>query len=357
MKLTPVTGPGAIQDKSTPEHVRTARAIEAFNKVSKAPSAPVAPTQGNAQETPVADPNNISAEELSALNVSSEEEHPEVQDTVSEVEPKEATEVKEEPKEDPALSRQFAQLARQERAIRAQKQQQEAAFKAREAELAAREAALNKPQFNPNDYISKARLKQDALSVLESEGITYDQLTERAMNRAPVDPVLQHTIDSLKSQIEELKSANETNTKSYQESQQQAYAAAVKQIDMDARALIKANPAEYEAIVKTGTVKEVVKLIESTYNKDGILLTVEEAAQEVENYLVEENYKMATNIDKIKKRMSAANASQNKPEVKTPATPKQTQPGMKTLTNAASSSRQLSAKERAILAFKGELKS
>ena len=52
--------------------------------------------------------------------------------------------------------------------------------------------------------------------------------------------------------------------------------------------------------------------------------------------------------------MAQANASQANSEVKTQANTKQPQ-SMKTLTNAASSSRQLSAKERAILAFKGEL--
>jgi len=356
MKLTPVTGPGAVRDLSTPEHVRTQRAVEAFKKGS--PLKAEAPTTGNIQETPVADPNNISAEELSALNVQSEPiaEEQELQADSDNSTDVEVTEP-EKPKEDPALSRQFAQLARQERALRAKQQQLDQAHKAREAALIEREKALEgRSNFNPDDYIPKSRLKQDALSVLEAEGITYDQITERAMNRQPVDPVLQNTIEDLKAQIQELKAKTSTVEKSYQEQQTNSYQAAIKQINADAVALVKANPVEYEAIHKTGTVKQVVKLIEDTFNKDGILLTVEEAAQEVENYLVEENYKMASNIDKIKKRMATANASQSKSEVKTQAS-KAVTPGMKTLTNATASSRQLSAKERAILAFKGELKS
>lgn len=354
MKISPVTGPGAVQDKSTPEHVRTARAVEAFNKAS-AKAEPIAPTQGQAQETLVADPNNVSVEELSALNVQTEEVAE--GDTGSDIE---ATEpIEEKTKEDPALSRQFAQLARQERGLRAKAQQQDQAYKARLSELEAREAALaNRAAFDPKDYIPRSRLQQDALGTLEAEGIaTYEQLTERAVSRVPVDPVLQQTIEDLRAKINDLTSNVEKSGKAYEEQQAQSYQAAVKQITSDAVALVKSNPTEYEAISKTGTVKEIVKLIEKTYAKDGIVMSVEEAAQEVENYLVEENYRMASNIDKIKKRMAAANASQATSEVKTQATQQQTQGKMKTLTNAASSSRQLSAKERAILAFKGELKS
>lgn len=353
MKISPVTGPGAVQDLSTPEHVRTQRAVDAFKKGQPLKAAQ-APTQGQLQEYPVADANNISAEELSAIHTQPTESLEEPDNTAI----PEDTPVEEKPKEDPALSRQFAQLARQERALRAKQQQLDQAHKARLSELEAREKALEgKSSFNPDEYISKARLRQNALDVLEAEGITnYEQLTERAVSRVPVDPVLQATIDKLNAKIAEMEAKTSTVEKSWQDQQVNARAAAERQIEQDAIALIKNNPEEYEAISKTGTVKQIKKLIVDTFDKDGRLMTVEEAATEVENYLVEENYRMATNIDKIKKRMAQANASSGNSDVKTQAQNKQTQ-GMKTLTNAASSSRQLSAKERAILAFKGELKS
>ncbi len=337
MKISPIAGAGAVQDKSTPEHVRTARAVEAFNKAASP----------QAQQYPVADANNISAEEVSAIRPSQQAESLEERDNSSTTEP--------EKQEDPA-SRQFAQLARQERQFRAKVQQQDIAHKARLADIEAREKALEgKTQFNPDEYVPKSRLKQDALGVLEENGISYDSITERAMTRMPVDPVLQRTIDQLNSKIQELEAKSEASTKGFQDSQASAYQSAIKQITNDAIQLVQNNPQDYEAISKTKTVKQVVKLIEDTYNKDGILMTVEEAAQEVENYLVEENYRMASSIDKIKKRMQTA-AQQNATDEKTPANNQQRQ-GMKTLTNAASSSRQLSAKERAILAFKGQLKS
>lgn len=346
MKLTPVTGAGAVQDLSTPEAVRTARAVAAFNKGQ---ASQASQTSG----TPPVNQNAVSVEELGAIRAAPETTEPPETSDNSVID--EGTQT--EKKEDPALSRQFAQLARQERALRAKAQQQDQAYKARIAELEAREAALTtKPTFDPKEYIKRSQIKEDALSALDEVGVSWDELTQQAINRQPIDPRLQQTVDNLKAQIEDLKAANEQNQKAAVDRDQAGRAAAVRQISLDAKNLVKSDPVAYEAIAKTGTVKEVVDLITKTFDKDGILLTVEEAAQEVENYLVEENFKMSTSINKIKQRMAAANASASKSDEKTQASTKQQQT-MKTLTNATASSRQLSAKERAILAFKGELKS
>ena len=94
--------------------------------------------------------------------------------------------------------------------------------------------------------------------------------------------------------------------------------------------------------------KKVVRLITQTYDKDGVLMTVEQAADEVENYLVEENYSMASKISKIKKRLQESATTEKTGQTQ------QTQ-RMNTLTNASASTRKLSSKERAILAFKGQI--
>ncbi len=346
MKLTPVTGPGAIQDLSTPPAVRDARLTQKFNQILESKQVP----QSTAQEHPVHNPNQVSVEELGAIR----QKAAPVEDNGGDVDAPVATEP-EKPKEDPALSRQFAQLARQERALRAKQQQQDQAFKQREAELAAREAALTgKSTFDPNEYIPRSRLKQDALSALEEAGVTYDEVTQQVMSRQPTDPRVNATISRLEAKIAQLEQANDNNQKSYQEQQQAQYQAAVKQIELDTRQLVKNDP-NFETIKATGSVKDVVELITQTYEKDGVLLTVEEAAQQVEDYLMEEAMKV-TRIGKIKARIEQANASSKPSDVKPQATQKQTQPGMKTLTNATSSSRQLSVRERAIAAMEGRLK-
>lgn len=347
MKITPVVSPNQIPMNGTPESVRTAKAVAAFNKASQAP------TQGQAQEHPVLNPNAVGVEEFGAIQAQTAQIIDKNTDNVdAPVDTQEPT--PEKPKEDPALSRQFAQLARQERALRAKAQQQDQALKARETALAEREAKMQAQQPDTSNYISRDRLKQDALGVLDEAGISYDELTQQIINRQPTDPRINATINRLEAKIQQLEKANETTQKTYDDRQQQSYQAAVKQIELDARNLVKLDP-NFETIKATGSIKDVVELITQTYDKDGILLSVEEAAQEVENYLVEEAMKL-TKIEKIQRQLAKSNASA-KPATQQTSQTKQTQPGMKTLTNATASQRQLSAKERAILAFKGELKS
>lgn len=349
MKITPVTGPGAIKDLSTPEHVRTARAVNAFKAASPQPP----PAQ--AQETPVQNPNAIAVEELGAIKAQTVET---VDNNTDIVETTEATEqtttTPEKPKEDPALSRQFAQLARQERALRAKAQQQEQALQVREQALKAKEEQLAAKDTQYRDgYISRDRLKQDALSVLDEAGVSYDELTQQIISRQPTDPRVTATISKLEAKIAQLEANNEASQTSFKEQQQANYQAAVKQIKQDAVNLVKSNPQEYEAIAKKGTVKDVVELIERTFQKDGTVLSVEEAAQAVENELIEEALKYQE-LTKIKQRMTKASATSTSSIQKTQA--QQTQTPMKTLTNATSSTRPLTVRERAIAAMEGRLK-
>jgi phosphopentomutase len=121
---------------------------------------------------------------------------------------------------------------------------------------------------------------------------------------------------------------------------------------MEASSLVKNDP-NFEAIRASGkgAVKQVVQLIERTFDQDGILLTVEEAAQAVEDHLVEEATKL-TRIGKIQQRLAANAKTAQKPVQTTGQSPQ----ASKTLTNTMSTARPLSARERALLAFKGELK-
>lgn len=253
------------------------------------------------------------------------------------------------------LSSEYAVLARKERAIRQREQQ----LKAREAAIRSQEEAARAPKaptpavFDESKYISKDKLAQSPFEALAELGLTYDQLTEMAMNAPkPEQVALQNELKALRDEIKSLKSDNEGTKKSFAEQQTQAYNQAVKQIRDETRSLVRNNP-EFETIRGTNSVNDVVDLIEQTFKQDGILLTVEEAATEVENYLVEEAMKL-TKLNKIRQRLQPKESS-------APATKKSTeepkQQQLKTLTNAVSSSRPLSAKERAVLAFEGKLKS
>lgn len=347
MKVFPVASPAAIKQAPSPD--LKSRAVAAFNGQQ-------------AQQTPHSaqlNQNAISPEDMGAIVAPKQEPEEEVQeeqaleasevgqtDTVVETAP--------EPKaEDPALSRQFAQLARQEKQLRLKAQQQDQQLKAREAALAAREAEIAaKSSTYDTDYIPKSRFKQDALSALEEAGLSYDEITQQVINQGQRDPRTDAMISRLEAKIVALEEQNSNSAKAMSTQQQQQYDAAVAQIRTDAKKLVFTDP-NFETIKATNSVSDVVDLITQTYDKDGILLSVEEAANEVENYLTEEALKL-TRIEKIKKRMNQVAPDSKASGQKTQSTQKQPQPTMKTLTNATSSTRQLSAKERAILAFKGE---
>jgi hypothetical protein len=247
-----------------------------------------------------------------------------------------------------ALSPQYAALARKEKAIRSQVQElraREAKFQAREQAIAAKEAE------NAKTLELVARMEKDPLGVLAERGIGYDKLTQLALNPPSEQD---HTISALKAEIEALRSEFGNSKTAYEEQQTSQYKQAVNQIRMDTKQLVATNP-DFETIQGTNSVDDVVELIESTFKKDGILLSVEEAAREVEDYLVEEAMKL-TKIKKLQKRFNPAPPAPAKTLDAAKAQQDSKQPQMKTLTNSVGTQRPLTAKERAILAFKGELR-
>lgn len=356
MKITSVASPAQIPQNGTPEHVRTAKAIEAFNKGASSYDKPSSPQP---EPQVVQNQSRISAEEMGAIipkpQIDRQTDNEQVETAAAEeTNGQEAAEPQQsKPVQDPALSRQFAQLARQEKALRQKAQAQEQAIKAREAALAQREAQLQAQQPDLSKYIPRDRLIQDPISVLDEANISYDDLTQRYVTRQPVDPVIKSTIAQLQDEIKALKLANEQSSKSQTEAQQQQYKAAVAQIRKDAQKLVQSDP-DFETIRSTGSIGDVVELIEEHYKETGDVMTVEEAAKEVEEYLVEEAMKL-TKIGKIQQRIRTNSNSAGTLQAQQKQNAQQkSQPQMKTLTNATSSNRQLSAKERAILAFKGE---
>ena len=338
-----------------------------MNVVPKGASAPAASPQAASSaandsraramailtQSAVQSQNAVAPEEMGAIqapsgqNTTSEDPAPEV--TAEANTPEAAPEVVDE-----AASQRYAALARREKALRQQAQKQEQAIKAREDALAQREAALAaKDQEYKSNYIAKDRFKVDPIQALADAGASYEEITQAILNQTPKDPRVEGHIARLEAKLAALEAANEDAKKSQISAQQAQYDAAVKQIKTDAKQLVYTDPA-FETVKAMNAVNDVVELITETYNQDGVLLSVEEAAQQVEDYLVEEATKLAR-IDKIQKRLAqTASTSTQATQSKTPAqTTKQPQP-MRTLTNATASSRQLTAKERAIAAFKGE---
>jgi len=309
------------------------------------------------QPIPLENPQNISVEELGAIRAPSQYRQSDTNEGQEETESEVAEEIKSPPvSEDPQLSSKFAQLAKREKAIRIRHQQADHALKQREQALAAREAELSsKAQFDPTKYIDKQRLREQTLDVLAEEGLSYDELTQQLINQQPKNPRYDALVSKLEAKIEALEEANKTSQTNQQEQQTQAYDAAIKQLKTEATTLVSQDAA-FELIRATGEVDQVVELIKSTFNEEGWVMSTEEAAAEVEQELERRMNHVINKTEKFKKRFATPVAPAKAAQTQSPNDTKQSQP-MKTLTNATGSTRQLSARERALLAFRGELKS
>lgn len=272
-----------------------------------------------------------SAPALDAAPATTDPQAPLQRDTLD---PNESTQaVSEETK---PLSPQFAALAKQKRALQLKEQ-----------ELLAKEKALEGTTHSQKaleEY--RARIKANALRVLQEEGVTYDQLTEQILASSHENADL----SGIRSELQALTQSLEEQKKSMTESEARAEKQVLAQLQRDADHLISQGD-DYEMIREAGYSEKVVELIHKTFKATGEYLDVKEAANLIENELLEDFLKFS----KIKKVQSRMN----------PATPSQTQPvqtdrganrPMRTLTNRdGSSSATMSKRERAIAAMEGRL--
>jgi hypothetical protein len=214
----------------------------------------------------------------------------------------------EEPK---PLSPQFAALAREKRALQV-----------KERELADREKALTE---SANGTVKLADLKSKPLEVLLANGVTYDQITEGILAN-PGNPEL----EALKAELREV-----TDRVNQIPKDQEAASKAQVIQEMTREAKQLAATPEFELVQATGSIPQVIELIERSFEKTGEVLDVQEAMKLVEDDLFEQNLRIAQ-LSKIRGALMP---------------PPPAKPGMRTLTNKDGSAPVLSAKERARRAF------
>lgn len=234
------------------------------------------------------------------------------------------------------LSPQFAALAKQKRAFQLEK----AAFEKEKAEFSSRN------QDGSGEILS--RLKSQPLSVLQEQGILdnpefYNSLTERIMDPSQgIRTEVQSTIQALREEIKALKEGVDKNFQTREEQQEQA---ALTEMSYEAESLAKEGDA-YELIRSEGDagIERVLRLIHSTYKKTGRVLGVKEAMDHVESEYLSKAEKLAQ-LKKVQGKLQPSAP---------PLQPQQRQ--MRTLTARDSVSAPMTAKQRAIAAFQGNLK-
>jgi hypothetical protein len=341
-QIIPIAGPPNVQSGTAPSASQLDARARAIAKLTGGD------TQLNIQSHPVPNPSSISPEEMGAATSQVQKaEVPQTEGQTPNTDVQQTSNEATAPKKAP-LSSQYAQLARKEKQIRDAAN----AVKAREAAMQAREDAIKAKEAEMQaQYVPKDRIAKDPLKVLQEQGYTSDQITQMLLNAPdPAQQAQQAVIEELRAEIRALKDGQESAKKTFEETQTQQYTQAVNQIRNEIKQLVSTDES-FETIRATRSQEDVVELITKTFEKEGVLLTVEEAAQAVEEYLEEEAVRLAS-LKKIQAKMrpkaATAPTSQQKPAEK------QTQP--KTLTSNMGTARSLTAKERAILAFKGELK-
>lgn len=199
------------------------------------------------------------------------------------------------------------------------------------------------------DYLPKSRLQEDPMSVLAEMGYDRNKLSELLLNEPDMnDPVVRR----FQSKIQAMEQKLADTERKQQEATTAQYEQAKRQIANEAKMLVDSDP-NFETIKEAGAAEAVVELILQRFNETGIVMDVSEAAQEVEEYLVNEGMKFAK-ISKIQQRM--------KPTEQPPQTQgKAPQSPVKTLTQnmtTGSSPKSMTAAERrarAIAAFQGKL--
>lgn len=212
---------------------------------------------------------------------------------------------------EPAVSPQFAALARKEKALRAEIQK----FKSeKDTWLAEQKQAQDKYK---TDYVPKERLKSDAIGALLEEGFSLDQIAKMTLeyNNAQ-DP----RVARLMARIDELEGKTKSIDSRIVEDQSQAVEQALNQMRNEAKILIDSDPA-YETIKATNNIEAVVKHIKRTYDEDDVILSVEDAAKEVEEILIEDAIKIA-GLQKVKQKLQPAPQEPEKIDSKQQLQPK-----------------------------------
>ncbi len=234
----------------------------------------------------------------------------------------------EEPKkaEDDKFAAKFAALSRKEKQLREREKAMETRLKDMEAKLAAREADVTAK------YIDPERFKKEPLKVMEETGMSFKQLAEMVMNDGK--PTTEHLLsESEKSVAAKIKALEdkiaEKEAKEAKDKHETQLAEFKGQI-----AKLVAEGEEYELIRAEEATELVYEVIEAHYNKtadengqNGQILSNKEAADAVENYLLEN----AKKLTQVKKLQPPPAVEQAKPGEKKAAT---------TLSNAHSASAQ-----------------
>lgn len=259
-------------------------------------------TEPNITESVVAQPTDNSQPVVEQVESSKQPEAP-----VEEVKSVETT--KEE--DDPKFAARFAALSRKERELL----QKEQSIKQSQREYQAYQKAVQDAKNNPVAY-------------LQAAGLTLEEAIQKIINegKEPTpEEVLKKDVDSIKAEVEAYKKAAQEHQARQQEQRRQAEE---QSILGNIKNFVESNPEKYELIMAYNAIPDVWEVIKRTYLETGgkVHLTEEQAAEAVENDLLEQAREEAKRVANLKKLQTESN------QVKV-SNPKEVSKVSQTLTN------------------------
>lgn len=238
-----------------------------------------------------------------------------------------------EPTKQPGADR-LAIIARKEQALRQQQLALKAEREAMQGDKGSREAERAELE---RLRAREKRLAEDPYSVMLEQGMTADQVAAKLLNQP--NPADQRVL-LLEQELKALKAANEKTSTKVDEQATAQRDAAIKQIDADVKMLVDADP-QFETIKARNAQAAVTALIVDIYDNGdpadptnrpaGTMLSNEEAAQIIEDFLLEEAMTLAQ-LPKVQTKLGAKQAALQEELAKKPVQPAK-QPGPATLSN------------------------
>jgi hypothetical protein len=222
----------------------------------------------------------------------------------------EGTPAKTEPEKIEPVSAKFNALAKKEKVL-VQKQE---ALRTKETTLADREKQIADREAKIKE--SEALFETDVFAALKLRGYDYNKLTEmflagEKVRKEPVDPVVEakNAVEQLRKEFNEKEAKRIADEKAAAEArvkQEEAnLAAAYKRYGEDIEAFTAKNPDDYELINIYSQHSMVLETVKHYFETEGKVLSVKEACDATENYLLNEA-KKAEKAKKLQKKIEEA---------------------------------------------------
>jgi hypothetical protein len=218
--------------------------------------------------------------------------------------------------EDANFAEKFAALSRKEKEFRARQKEVEAKYSEYEAWKKEQEELANQKEPEvPLEY----RLKKNPLETLAELGLSYDKLTELALNDGKLTQDMQ--MELMRQEIEnkysrELEDIRNEILERDKKAEETKYQETIQNFMTELTDFVNTSE-DYEMIRANDSVDLVYELIESHHAETGNILSNKEAADQVEEYLFEEAKKLYE-TNKLKGLYSKPEAPASEKRVESP---------------------------------------